>query len=195
MCKICTKFWRIWFPFGIYIGFLEYSCGVYIWCDLDVHALLLRSLSPSQVLAFHRGLSFLHSTLRLDVWLLQHNLLFGCAFLESFTTNCQVSKRQTQEPCEASRKTCPNRILIFSAYFFSHEFSFCVFFSPLQLPHETPWDQSRLLLPWPWNIKPRPDRERLFFPSINHLLQCIFKDFYSFPQVVKNPTVPQFEFF
>ena len=116
MCNICTIFWRIWFPSfpsGIYIGFLEYSFGVYIWCDLDVHALLLRSLSPSQVLAFHRGLSFLHSTLRLDVkWLLQHNLLFGCAFLESFThqQTVKVKTFKPMEPCEASRKTCPHRI-------------------------------------------------------------------------------------
>ena len=95
---------------GIFLT--TFSFGVYIWCDLDVHAFLLRSLSPSQVLAFHRGLSFLHSTLRLDVstpltlsslWLRVPGKLHQAA-------NFQVSKRQTQEPCEASRKTCPNRL-------------------------------------------------------------------------------------
>lgn len=60
--------------------------------------------------------SFDATTWRFD----SSNIIFSLAARswKASPTNCQVSKRQTQEPCEASRKTCPNRISDFQRLFF-----------------------------------------------------------------------------
>lgn len=93
MCKICTKFWRIWFAFGIYIGFIEFSFGVYIF---DVTSTCMRFFFA----AFRRAKSW-HFTdsafcIRRDdlTWNDSSNIIFSLAARswKASPTNCQVSK-------------------------------------------------------------------------------------------------------
>lgn len=159
-------------------------------CDLDVHAFLLRSLSPSQVLAFH-GLSFLQNRRhgRLTCWsLLQHNLLFGCAFLESFTHQ-QSSKRQnfrTYGTREASRKACLYRISDFQRPFF--RMSSALYFFLVLCSFLTKLLEINLAFFFHGLEISNRGRENVSFFRQSITLQSMYlQSFYTFPPLAKKP--------
>lgn len=170
----CARFAPNFDEFGFHLESILASLKFHLECIFDVTSTCMRFFFA----AFRRAKSwhFIEDSAfcirRYDLtWNDSSNIIFSLAarsWKASPTSKVSKSKHSIPwNPVKLQGKHVHIEFLMFRAFFFSHEFSSLVFlFSPLQLPHETPWDQSRLLLPWPWNIKPRPDRERPVF-SVN----------------------------
>lgn len=197
MCKMCTKFWRIWFPSGIYIGFIEGDIfdHIFIW---SVHLMWPRRAcvsssqpfaEPSPGISSRTQLSaFDATTWRFD----SSNIIFSLAARSwKASPSSELSSVKTSNPGTLwSFKENMSKYLIFSAFFFAWvqlsgfcwvlcsfltkllEINLAFFFHGLEI------------------MKPRPDRERPVFsvnksPFAMYLLGFLFTLF--FPSMSQKP--------